>query len=282
MATHYRESLEKLFGRSFLKSPLKIDDPVKYIKDSLDRKNNAILKFERDRYQNPDNLPVQTVDSGLISLKYNYKTSSYESFMNQNTRELNIYQPSNPLYYMVVFDAFLGIRVFGNNVVVFDPRPNFVPKKGERAIYPGYDPIYSKTNYDDLVEYIYTTEYPSENIPTFPNFKIGECVVDGSKYNPMYDKRNFRLLGSYRDDGVFVASEMREYYPSLTNGSMIDRGGQGAYMLMTDVYNSGPQDVYGDGEIYKVIGSGLLFREIDPEVIQLNKTYGTEEVYTSI
>jgi hypothetical protein len=282
MAVHYRDNLEKLFGKNYNNIPLEISDSNLYIKESLDRKNKALLKLEKDMRQNPDSLPVQTVDGGLISLKYNYKTSAYVNIMNDITREINIFDPSKPLYYMVVFKGFLGVKVFGNNVVIFDPRPNFIPKIGERAIYPTYDPICSKTTYEDILQHIYTTEYSSENIPVFPNFKIGNYAIDGSKYNPMFDKRNFRLLGSYRDDGIFQASPMSDYFQSLTNGSMINRGGLGSFMLMTDNYNSGPQDIYGDGVLYKVIGSGLLFRKIDPEVISLNKEYGVDEVSATI
>jgi hypothetical protein len=282
MIFQYRENLEYLFKRNFLGSSYRPDDPDKFAEDSLKRRTRAIKLLAKNKRISPNDLPVQNASSNLINLSYNIDTDRYDRVLDNTTREMKIYSAADPNLYMIVTSGFLGVSVFGNNIVLFDPRPNFVINPEDRSIFPGYEPIYSKTTKDELLEYVYTAEYPANRIPVFPNFKVGEFVVDGAKYNPIYDKRNYRLNGSYRSDGVFACTKMEEYSSGLIRSAIVDRQGQGKFLLLTDVYNAGPQDVYCDGTIHKVIGSGLYFKSIGEDVVEQNKATGIDETFAKV
>jgi hypothetical protein len=282
MLFQYRENLEYLFKENFLRRPYRPDNPEKFASDSLRRKERAISLLEKNQRVAPNDLPVQEVDSNLINLSYNIDNDKYERVLDATTREMKIYAPADPNLYMIVTGGFLGVSVFGNHIVLFDPRPNFVINPAERSIFPGYDPIYSKSTKQELLEYVYTAEYPANNIPVFPNFKVGNFVIDGAKYNPIYDKRNYRLNGSYRSDGVFNSDKMEEYSAGLIRSALVDRQGQGKFLLLTDVYNTGPQDLFQDGRIHKVIGSGLYFKSVTDDVLEQNKANGIDETFAQV
>jgi hypothetical protein len=282
MVFQYRENLEYLFKENFLRKAYRPSNPEKFAADSLKRKNRALKLLEKNKRENPNDLPAQKISSNLINLSYNIDSDKYARVLDSTTREMKVYSPADPNVYMIVTGGYLGVSVFGNHIVLFDPRPNFVIDPSQRSIFPGYEPIYSKTTKEELERYIYTTEYPANNIPVFPNFKVGEHVIDGAKYNPLYDKRNYRLNGQYRVDGVFSSSTMDEYSAGLIGSSLVDRQGQGKFILLTDVYNTGPQDVYGDGMIHKVVGSGLYFKAISDDVVEQNKANGIDETFAQV
>lgn len=280
MITQYRESLESIFKKKYNRDGIVLDDDevVSYLNDSSIRKNNALKLLKKHKNANPNSLPVQDISSNLISISFNYDFAKYARIIDASTRELLVYNTSSPNTNIIVDKGYLGYKVFGGNIVIFDPRPNFVKKDGERSIFPTYNPIYSKTTKDDILEYIYTTEYPSDNIPPFPNFKIGEFVVDGAKYNPLFDKRNYRLNGSYNSNGDFVSMPLVDFSASFTESSILDRGGHGAFLLTSDIYNKGFQNVYGDEMVYKIKGSGFKFKKLTPELLDYNKTQGLNNI----
>ena len=282
MVFQYRENLEYLFKENYLLKGYRPDNPELFIEKGVDRRLRALKLLAKHKGTRPNELPVQEGSNNLISLSFSYDTKKFGRVIDEHTRELKVYTSSDSNVQMIINPGFLGVSPFGNNIVLYDPRPNFTINPSDRSLFPGYDPIYSKTTKQELLEHIYTTEYPSNNIPVFVNFKVGDFVIDGSKYNPMYDKRNYRLNGNYRPDGVFVSTPLSEYSHGLIKSAIIDRKGLGYFLLLTDAYNTGPQDVYYDGGTGKVIGSGLYFKKVTEDVVNANKDSGIDGIFAKV
>ena len=117
---------------------------------------------------------------------------------------------------------------------MFDPRPNIIYAKGDRPIFPGFDPIYNYKTKEELLEYVYTTVYPTKSIPSFPNFVVNGHVIDGEVYNPLYDYRNYRLFGDYSSEETRVRGY--DLFDSKPVNEVKKKMSRGRYFTFTHVW----------------------------------------------
>jgi hypothetical protein len=233
----------EIFGEDYTFKGLEFGSQESYIeyenKIGLTREI-GLENLKYDKKQQPEELPVQHIDDNLILLDIP-RNSSYEKLF--DGEYLKVFNPLEPNYSLITQDGFLGVKAFGHNVIIFDPRPNVKRLTSQRPIFPGFDPIYQRKTKDEILEHIYTTVYPTENVPSFPNFRIGDYVVNGEIYNPLYDSRNYRMNGYYDVDRstseqeVFVTTPLSDISPRYAIGArLISRGRY--YTIVQNLYAS--------------------------------------------
>jgi len=247
-----------------------------YLENIAAAKKKGLLYLQNDKKANPKLLPAQLVSDYLINLGIPYD-AYYDSFFEVGgTRLLTENDPSNLKSLIIVTDGFLGSTAFKHNFAIFDPRPNVTPGRDERPMFPGYDPIYNKRTKEEILEHIYTTIYPSNNIPVFPNFRIGDVAVNGELYNPLFDIRNYRLNGIFDFENnrnnveTFKCSAM-----SAVNGYFV----QGMYLEWNGKYYRIEQDLHTLGANYvsiykntyqKVKPTGTIFKAVSQDIYDAN------------
>lgn len=257
-------------GKSF-KSSSEFVDHI----NAIDRAYQiGIENLKYDRKQQPHDVAAQLVSSNLIKLDIPHD-SSYDAIFEDGTSYLKVNDPTKLKTVPVTTSGFLGVKAFKHNLVVFDPRPNVIRKPNQRPLFPGYDPIYQKRTLDEILQHIYTTVYPSDEIPAFPNFRIGDIAINGEIYNPLYDYRNYRLIGYYEtsskaNEETFISLPMSSINKNYNQGAMFNINGR-TYRLITDVYTSGAviTSIFGN-TIQKVRPSKLRFQRIDQTLYDLN------------
>jgi len=240
-------------------------------------KQKGLLKLEHDRVRSVTDLPVQLITNNILKLDFPRTSEENIYFDTTNTNEL--YSSKDGARTIVnTNEGFLGIKAFRHNLIAFDPRPPVTFSEETNPYFPTFNPIYNQKSFDDLLEYIYTAIYPSDNIPVFPNFTVGNFVIDGAKYNPLYDFRNFRTFGfyqSFNDDAIneklFLSDPMSLYVPSIRVGRMVNIGDD-HYQVKRDFNNTGPifTNITSDGTIQKVKPSGIIFKRVSEELYDLN------------
>ena len=267
--TQYANNSQTLFGEDFTYAPLEYDTDEEFleVKRIINvAKEEALKKLKFDILQRPGELPAHNLSEEKVNLVMDFDEPRYELLIDRETKELKMTDPMNLIYVLVTTPAFLGAKYFAYTFVIFDPRPNIILDPGERPIFPGHDPIGFRTTKKEINEYIYTTIYPSPNIPVFPNFKIGDVAIDGAQYNPLFDIRCYRLVGGY----IYLnkRSSENEIFESesLPISSIIVRSfvPDEAYITKRDPYNSSPIQVSTFGNrIQSVIGSGVKFSRLE-------------------
>ena len=186
-----------------------------------------------------------------ISLNVPYDIDRYGRYFNPNddrilktTAEVSIsgYQFND---FIVTEEKFLGQEIFGYQVVRFDPFLVSNPIEGELPLFPDFDPIGNYTTIDSIKNYINNGDvyYTNENFIPFPNFRIGNVTIDGSRYNPLLDFRNYRVVGSYYTyfgDTSFTPLELDIY--KLTQNSVFELTNGERYKVVNDGSNTGLVD----------------------------------------
>jgi hypothetical protein len=277
-------NLESMYGFDHTFKSLDITTDIQFIQHAeaiSDMVEGRMTLLETDKTQSPDLLPVQNVSSNLLLVEPKQDDDYYGKIFDANGIELKMFNPLDVNSLLIRFNSFLGSPAMGSTVVWFDPRPNIVITPEERALYPGYDPIYSKTTKQEILEHIYSTVYPTERVPVFPNFKIGDFVVNGALYNPMYDIRNYRMPGIYTtntfqqvtDGDLFRTKEVLEtnglrigQYLKLTDGETNDY-----VVIRRDTFNTIPyRTSISNGVINLVTPSGIRFEIVSEETYNLN------------
>lgn len=204
-----------------------------------------------------------------ISLNVDYDTERYSKYFSpvddrllKTTAQTSI--SGDVLNHIVVTDEeFLGQENFGFQVLLFDPHLVSDPSPLDLPLYPSFDPIGNKNSLEEVREYIKSGNvfYTNENFIPFPNFKVGDVTIDGTKYNPLLDYRNYRVVGTYNTyfgTTTFTPSDLDTYKLSqntafeLTNGNL--------YKVVNDGSNVGVVD-YGsiNGIDIKIQKSGRKF-----------------------
>lgn len=277
-------NLESLYNKNYIFDSLPFTTDIQFINHINtinDMKAERIIKLNTDIKNKDMVLPVYNVDSGVIRFDLPKDEDIYSSIF--DAEYLKIFDPLNAISFLIKEKGFLGSRAMGSNIVIFDPRPNIVISSDERSLFPGYDPIYSKITEEELLEFIYTTVYPSQSIPVFPNFRIGDFVVNGTMYNPLFDIRNYRLSGIYTNDtqslsysDMFISKDPVSY-STFTVGSVMKITSNSellddSYVIVkNDVFNSTPErTTLNNGLIQRVTSSGLKFESISEETYLLN------------
>jgi hypothetical protein len=255
------------------------DSELVTFEDDLDRIRNINLDaLEADRKRDFRDLPAQLIENDLIMLNIPFD-ERYDRLFEDGTRYLRKTVMGDLTTILVPEDGFLGVSAFKHNFVVFDPRPYITTQEGERPIFPGYDPIYNKKTYEEILEHIYTTVYPTNRVPAFPNFRIGDIAINGEIYNPMYDYRNFRLFGSYdftnknSSQDIFISEPLTSLDSRFILGRYIKLGSE-YYRISRDVHNSGAKNTSTFGEvIQKVLPVSTKFEKVSKTVFDLNSAY---------
>ena len=148
-------------------------------------------------------------------------------------------------YIVVTTETFLGQETLGYQVVLFDPHLVSDPVEGALPKYPGYDPIGNKTGIEEITAYINAgnVHYSNPNYTAFPNFKIGDVAIDGSKYNPLLDYRNYRVLGEYNTyfgTTIFQTTSLDDF--NLTQNSVFELENGERFKVVNDGTNVGNID----------------------------------------
>lgn len=237
-------------------------------------RNISINTLNADKKILGKSLPVQRVDDNLIMLNIPF-SSGYDTYFDSNKQELRMNVNDNMNTLIITTEGFLGVSAFKHNFVIFDPRPNVITAENERPLFPGYDPIYNKTSYEEILEHVYTTVYPSKKVPAFPNFRIGDFVINGEVYNPLFDYRNFRLFGKYdfgknNNYDLFVSEPLTSLDSRFIIGRTINIGDK-YYKISTDKHNSGAKNVSILGGVtQKVKPVNTMFERISKTTYDLN------------
>lgn len=218
-------------------------------------KKFQLAKLEEDKKKFPAFLPVQDIKSKRILTNFSIN-NVFSNYLNED-KTLKVQFVSGKYKSMVITtDGFLGQLAFKHHFVIFDPAPVFDAETldvSNRPKYPGYFPIVYNRTIEELLEYIYTTEYPSDDIPSFPNFIIRnvlvngtltDVVINGELYNPMYDYRNYFLLGSYNnstlksstDEELYVATDVPDIDSRFQRGRYFSYAGK-YYLIKLDTIN---------------------------------------------
>jgi hypothetical protein len=274
-------TLETAFKEDFTYKGIDLvsDSELIVFNDDLDRIRNINLKaLEEDRRRDYRDLPAQPISNNLIMLNIPFD-ERYNRLFEDGTRYLRKTVMGDLTSMIIPEDGFLGVSAFKHNFVVFDPRPYVTIVEGERPIFPGYDPIYNKKTYEEILEHIYTTVYPTNRVPAFPNFRIGDIAVNGEIYNPMYDYRNFRLFGSYdfadkkTGEDLFVSEPLTSLDSRFVLGRFVKLGSK-YYRITRDVHNSGAKNTSTFGEVVqKVLPVSTKFEEVSKTTYDFNSAY---------
>ena len=166
-------------------------------------------------------------------------------------------------YIVTTDDTFLGQETLGYQVALFDPFLVTDPVEGDLPKYPNYDPIGNKSGVDEITEYINAgnVHYTNPNFVAFPHFKIGNVAVDGSKYNPLLDYRNYRVVGEYNTyfgTTTFQTVSLDDY--NLTQNSAFETVNGERYKVVNDGTNVGSIDMgVIEGIEVEVSRSGIRF-----------------------
>jgi hypothetical protein len=132
--------------------------------------------------------------------------------------------------FVIPYGGFLGVKAFGYSVIDFEPRLPVTPSTTSLPIFPGYKPIGNLQSLEEVIEYIRTAKvFNTFKIPLFPSFIVdtvqdGPVVVNGNLYNPLFDRRNYRLEGSYQTingESVLIPNSLSEYSIGMTVDSLI-------------------------------------------------------------
>jgi hypothetical protein len=276
-------NLESIYGYNHTTKPLRFNSDAQFIEhDALieDMLEDSLNRLESDKKQKPNSLPVQKVGSGLLIL--GQRDDDYDLIFTPS-HELKMFDSLDPVSVLNKSTGFLGSSAFAQTFVWFDPRSNVVIAEEEKALYPGHDPIYSKTTKEELLEYIYSAVYPAIKIPVFPNFKVGNFIVNGSLYNPLFDIRNYRIPGIYAssqstlsDGDLFKTKDVFEYQKGIQVGLFLKISGgelsDDSYVILEkDLLNTIPQKTtVTNGLVDSVTPSGLVFRPITEDLYNLN------------
>ena len=230
------------------KTPLDAVTFEAYLEKVEEAKELQRKVLDRDTRQNINDLPVETEGGDRILVDLARDTKFNPLFESATSNELKLGAPPQNTF-LVVGEAFLGQSIFKYNFAVFDPRPNVTTKRGDRPIFPGFEPISSYSTKEDLLEYIYTTVYPTKDVPSFPNFIVNGHVIDGEVYNPLFDFRNYRLFGAYDlEDRRLKGYELYNSKPISQIFSGMDRGKYFQYnglyyTIKVNRNSSGPEPV---------------------------------------
>lgn len=215
-----------------------------------------------------DNVAFLTSDN-KISLNVDYDSDRFSKYFSpsddrvlKTTYEVAI---SGEQYnrFLVTDDSFLGQDVFGYQVVLFDPFLTVDPIEGELPLFPNYNPIGNLDTLDSIREYINSGDvhYTNENFIPFPNFKIGSVTIDGSRYNPLLDYRNYRVEGNYNTyfgETTFTPNDLDVY--KLTQNSVFETIIGDRFKVVNDGSNTGLIDKGNIAGIdVKVYKSGRRF-----------------------
>lgn len=246
---------------------------------TLEEINSLGLKYlERDLKYNKNNLPVQNFEDNLILLDIPLP-SRYISLFEPDSTFLKLSTTKNYSAILILDEAFLGSSAFKYNFAIFDPRPNITIKQGDRPLYPGYDPIYYRTKKEDILKYIYTTSYPTKLVPAFPNFRIGDYVVNGALYNPMLDIRNYRMFGRYdltnntKPYDIFKTTDLSLYEQNFVRGRYFKLGDLYYYIeLNTKNYDNVIKVSLFKNKEQWVTPSRYLFKQVTKLEYDLNST----------
>jgi hypothetical protein len=256
------------------------NESVDILEQQIDKINSlktlGLEKLKAEQRTNPLELPVQPISDNL--LKLDLSRESYESYFENNSSSyLKSSLVNNPNSFINTNEGFLTIKAFRHNVVIFDPRPEISFDVGKSNYFPTFEPIYNKKSLQELLEYIYTAVYPMDYVPPFPNFRVGDYVINGALYNPLYDYRNYRLDGftriynkDGRDEKVFVSALLSTKISNFSVGKIMSYGGK-YFQIKKDFNNiAAINTTIIDGEVMKVIPSGILFKEVSQVLFDLN------------
>jgi len=247
--------------------------------DDIDRIRKINLDaLDADKKRDYRSLPVQPISNNTIMLNIPFDGKFNRLFEN-GTRYLRKTVMGDLTTLLIPHSGFLGVSAFKHNFVVFDPRPYVTTKEGERPLFPGYEPICSKKTYDEILEHVYSTVYPKNKVPAFPNFRIGDFAINGEIYNPLYDYRNFRLFGVYdfanknSKYDLFISEPLTSLDSRFVLGRYV-KIGSNYYKISTDYHNSGAKNTSVVGEvIQKVKPVNTKFEKVSKTLYDLNSSY---------
>jgi len=241
-------------------------------------KKQGLLKLEHDRVRSIKELPVQLVSNNLIRLDLPRSAKYSNYFENSSSEMLYLSSGGNAKTRILPEEGFLGVKAFRHNLLVFDPRPGVTFTETTNPFFPTFNPIYNQKSYDQLLEYIYTAIYPTDIVPVFPNFRVGEFAINGALYNPLYDVRNYRTYGFYQsftsdatNQQIFLSDPISLYISSIKIGRFINVGSE-YYQVTRDLNNSGliRTNITSEGVIQKVKPSGIMFKKVSQTLYDLN------------
>lgn len=219
-----------------------------------------------------DTIAFLTTDNNL-SLNVDYDYDRYTRYFSpSNDRKLKttgeVSLNGNQFNrFLITDESFLGQELFGYQVVLFDPFLLVSPVEGVLPLFPDYDPIGNQTTLEGIIEYINRGDvyYTNENFIPFPNFTIGNFTIDGSKYNPLLDYRNYRIEGTYNTyfgKTTFKPTELDIF--KLSQNSVFEMTSGSRHKVVNDGSNTGLVDkgnIVGiDVEVYR---SGRKFVPIN-------------------
>jgi hypothetical protein len=252
------------------------------LRDNMNKINNikqlGLTRLKYDKLSKPNDLPAQPVSSNLIRLDLVRNSSFDIYFENSNSPYLYVSNGANTKSFINPNDGYLSILAFRHNLLSFDPNPGMNFSLEQNYFFPTFDPIGNKKSLQEILEYIYTAIYPIDNVPVFPNFRVGDVVINGSLYNPLYDYRNFRTFGVYQvfknntiNESVFISNPVSMYIQGLRIGKIVKNADK-YYQVKRDFNNTSPifTSISSSGVIQKVIPSGIIFKRVTQELFDLN------------
>lgn len=242
-----------------------------------DAKKKGLLKLEHDRVRNINDLPVQLLANNVLRLDFP-RNSIFENYFASTSSDV-LYSSNGSLAKTRInpHPGFLSIKAFRHNLIAFDPNPGIVFTEETNPFFPTFNPIYNQKSFDQLLEYIYTAIYPTNIVPLFPNFRVGDFVINGALYNPLYDLRNYRTFGFYQsfvndnNQQLFISDPISLYLPQIKIGRFINIG-DNYYQVKRDLNNTGTifTNITSDGVVQKVKPSGIIFKPITESLYNLN------------
>jgi hypothetical protein len=268
-------SLPSIFKGSvdYTYTAINVDDIYKKFDIINEAKKTGLNYLERDLRYNKMNIPVTVYEEKkLVDVP-----SRYSNFFETDSRYLKVATNSFYNAFLNVDQAFLGSEAMMYNMISFDPRPNIIIAKDSRPLYPGYDPIYYKTKKEDILEHIYTTMYPTNKITEFPDFRIGDYIINGSLYNPMLDLRNYRLFGSYNKNSnfntqynVFQSKSISLIENGFVRGRYFKAGEKYYYIQRNNLVSAASLVSVYKNKYQYVLPSLLSFKEVTKLEFDLN------------
>jgi hypothetical protein len=282
---------EFAFSALFAQNTISSDELDQFFLDYNDRLTAQALTRSGD--EDRDALPASLVSDNKIILDAAYDEERFGfAMLSGGDGALRQYSNTADISFLVTDDQFLGRTVFGNNIVIVELNPSYDISDTSLPIFPGFDPIGAQEGLDEILDYIYSVVYPpGVDVPVFPNFKVGDVAIDGTRYNPLFDIRNYRMLGTYSSktditgevtELVFNTNSLETWSSNFVAGNQIyNELADQYYRLKVDPYTISPT-LYTriNGIDYSIAGSGLKFIEEDSTLWDLNDAIGVgvEEV----